>query len=346
MKQKIRTIANSCLIVVLIALVSVMMVQIERLQGTARVINYAGLVRGATQREVKLEIAGHHNDILIQYLDDILSGLKYADGHYDLVSLDDADYQEKLAVQMAYWQQLKEEISDVRQTDFKNTRIVSMSETYFSMADDTVSAAENYSQKIATELRWLEVFSIADMAGLVFMLLWQTLDAVRIAKANKILEKRAYLDLHTGLPNKSRCEEILLNADFIENPTALIMLDLNNLKKVNDSYGHSAGDQMILHFAQILQTVVSQKDFVGRYGGDEFIIVLQNSTQEQVEGLLQALAAETERFNASEDKITLSYAHGYALSTDHTHCTMQLLFDCADQHMYENKQKDKRRRCD
>lgn len=48
-----------------------MMIQISRLQGTARVINYAGLVRGATQREVKLEITGNQNEELIKYLDDI-----------------------------------------------------------------------------------------------------------------------------------------------------------------------------------------------------------------------------------------------------------------------------------
>ena len=55
------------------------MVQITRLQGTARVINYAGLVRGATQRMVKLEITGSQSDELIKYLDDILSGLRYQD---------------------------------------------------------------------------------------------------------------------------------------------------------------------------------------------------------------------------------------------------------------------------
>lgn len=52
----------------------------------------------------------HENDELIQYLDDILSGLKYEDGHYDLVKLKDANYQQKLDVQMNYWQGLKREI--------------------------------------------------------------------------------------------------------------------------------------------------------------------------------------------------------------------------------------------
>ena len=79
--RTVSTIIQSCLIVILIVLVGMMMFEIEHLQGTARVINYAGLVRGATQREVKLEMSGCQNDELIQYLDDILSGLKYEDGN-------------------------------------------------------------------------------------------------------------------------------------------------------------------------------------------------------------------------------------------------------------------------
>ena len=75
-------IIQSFLILILVVLVIFMMIQISRLQGTARVINYAGLVRGATQREVKLEITGNQNEELIKYLDDILLGLRYQDGHY------------------------------------------------------------------------------------------------------------------------------------------------------------------------------------------------------------------------------------------------------------------------
>ena len=87
---------QSCLILILVVLIIMIMVQITRLQGTARVINYAGLVRGATQRMVKLEITGSRSDELIKYLDDILSGLRYQDGHYELVKLHDKEYQDKL----------------------------------------------------------------------------------------------------------------------------------------------------------------------------------------------------------------------------------------------------------
>ncbi len=346
MKQKTITIARSTLIIFLVILVSLMMYQIEKLQGTARVINYAGLVRGATQREIKLEITRNPNDELITYLDNILSGLKYEDGHYDLISLNDKDYQKKLDVQISYWHKLKEEIEAIRTDNYQNTDIVEMSETYFQLADETVDAAETYSEKIARNIRWLEILSVIDMIGLVATIIEQTTTAVKVSKANKQLEKKAYVDLHTGLPNKSKCEELFHTVEFIKSPTACIVFDMNNLKHVNDSLGHSMGDQLILNFARLLRNSVPAKDFVGRYGGDEFIAVIYDANRESIAAILTDLQKETEKFNNYGTHIKVSYSHGWALSTDYNECTLRTLFDKADKYMYENKQQSKQGRQD
>ena len=346
MKQKTKTIARSTLIIFLVILVSLMMYQIEKLQGTARVINYAGLVRGATQREIKLEITRNPNDELITYLDNILSGLKYEDGHYDLISLNDKDYQKKLDVQISYWHKLKEEIEAVRTDNYQNTDIVEMSETYFQLADETVDAAETYSEKIARNIRWLEILSVIDMIGLVATIIEQTTTAVKVSKANKQLEKKAYVDLHTGLPNKSKCEELFHTVEFIKSPTACIVFDMNNLKHVNDSLGHSMGDQLILNFARLLRNSVPAKDFVGRYGGDEFIAVIYDASRESIAAILTDLQKETEKFNNYGTHIKVSYSHGWALSTDYNECTLRTLFDKADKYMYENKHQSKQGRQD
>ncbi len=344
MKDKIQTIGKSVLILVLVVLVGTMMLQIEKLQGTARVINYAGLVRGATQREVKLEVTGNENDELIQYLDDILSGLKYQDGHYDLIRLNDDSYLQKLDVQIALWQQLKVEIKQVRKVGWEQTDIVEMSEEYFALADETVAAAEAYSEHIAALIRGLEIASAVDMAVLVLILVAQTVEALRIMKQNRELKQKAYLDLHTGLPNKSKCEELLHDPTFIEKPLACVMFDLNNLKKVNDTLGHTEGDRLILNFARILRQVVPQENFVGRYGGDEFIGIIDNATQAGLTQLMKDLQAEIDRFNADEENIKISFAYGWAFSTDYAHCTLRMLFDRADRYMYENKLRSKQSR--
>ena len=330
-------IIQSFLILILVVLVIFMMIQISRLQGTARVINYAGLVRGATQREVKLEITENQNDELIKYLDDILLGLRYQDGHYDLVKLNDEEYQEKLQIQSDYWDKLKTEIEAVRNKGYENTDIVNMSEIYFTMADETVSAAESYSEKIAIKIRTIELLSALDMLSLVILVIMQTLKAMQMAMQNRLLEQKAFVDAHTGLPNKNACNELLNKKDIITDSTACIMFDLNNLKTVNDTMGHSAGDQLILNFAKLLRSVIPEKDFVGRYGGDEFVAVIRDMPKEDVIGVLEKLKEKVDDFNDHGKNIKISYAYGWAFSDDYTECTLRTLFDRADKHMYENK---------
>lgn len=264
--------------------------------------------KGASGREKKSievwDLSGFEID-----LNDILSGLKYEDGHYDLVSLSDKDYQKKLDVQIAYWDKLKNEIQKVRSGENGTADLVDMSETYFQMANETVAA-------------------------------------VKVSHANRQLEQKAYIDLHTGLPNKSKCEELFHNVEFIKTPTACIVFDMNNLKRVNDNLGHSIGDQLILNFARLLRNSIPAKHFVGRYGGDEFMAVIYDATRESITEILTELQNEVEQFNSYRTQFRISSSHGWALSTDYNECTLRTLFDKADKYMYENKQQSKQGRQD
>lgn len=331
-------IIQSCLILILIVLIIFIMVNISRLQGTARVINYAGLVRGATQREVKLEITGNQNDELIKYLDDIIDDLKYKDGQYNLVNLRDNEYHDKLQILSDYWEELKKEIKAVREVGYQNTDIVKMSEIYFKMADETVSAAESYSERIAIKIRTLELLSVFDMLGLVILIIIQTLAAMKMSVLNKLLEQRAYTDTHTGLPNKDACEVILNNKETVAEHTACIMFDLNNLKIINDS----KGDQLILNFARLLRNVIPKEDFVGRYGGDEFMVVIYNTSKTEIEDILMQLSREKDSLNSRGNDMPIDYACGWAISDADGECTIQMLLDKADYYMYENKQSRKK----
>ena len=313
-------IIQSCLILILIVLIIFIMVNISRLQGTARVINYAGLVRGATQREVKLEITGNQNDELIKYLDDIIDDLKYKDGQYNLVNLRDNEYHDKLQILSDYWEELKKEIKAVREVGYQNTDIVKMSEIYFKMADETVSAAESYSERIAIKIRTLELLSVFDMLGLVILIIIQTLAAMKMSVLNKLLEQRAYTDAHTGLPNKDACEVFLKNKETVAKHTACIMFDLNNL----------------------LRRVIPQEAFVGRYGGDEFMVVIYNTSKTEIEDILMQLSREKDSLNSRGNDMPIDYACGWAISDADSECTIQMLLDKADYYMYENKQSRKK----
>ena len=82
-------------------------------------------------------------------------------------------------------------------------------------------------------------------------------------------------------------------------------------------------------------------DFVGRYGGDEFMAVIYNTDEPQIMSHLKALKEMVDRFNQYGKHTPISYACGWAVSTEYKECTLRTLFDKADHYMYLNKQKSK-----
>lgn len=163
------------------------------------------------------------------------------------------------------------------------------------------------------------------------------------------LTEKAYLDLHTGLPNKSRCEEVLKNQDLSKGITCCIMIDLNNLKEVNDRLGHVEGDILIKQFGGILRKAIREEDFVGRYGGDEFVAVLQNVDEAVVKLVINRIEEEAGKYNKrvrmnlEEGQAQISYAYGYAMSNNIVNCSMEVLLNAADANMYDNKRNIKQK---
>ena len=93
-----------------------------------------------------------------------------------------------------------------------------------------------------------------------------------------------------------------------------------------------------MNFAKLLRSVIPEKDFVGRYGGDEFIAVIYHTSEAEIKEILKSLYREKDRLNSYENQIPIDYACGWALSEDYKECTMQILLDKADSYMYDNKQ--------
>lgn len=339
-RSNVENMLHTALVLVLIALIFIMMASVEKIQGTAHLINYAGIVRGATQRLVKLELAGRDNKELEKELDDIINGLRNGGTEYQLVKIKDEVYQEKLALQIAEWDKIRKEIHFIRKYPEKPNNLLELSEEYFMLADATVQEAEDYSQRYATILKYIETALVFVIAAILFIMLKNYFYRQKMEKTNKILNQKAYIDLQTGLPNKSKCEE-MLRENMVVSDTACVMFDLNNLKLINDTLGHVAGDSLIANFANILRTNIPNRYFVGRYGGDEFIATLQDVDETEVISILQNVRAGVDQFNEYGDHSNLSYAYGYAISTEYQECSLKILLEKADQNMYLNKKRIK-----
>ena len=108
---------------ILISLFFGVLVLVGKIQGTARVVNYAGLVRGKTQRIVKLEISGTPEDALLGDVASYIEGLRFGSSELDLVRLDDADFQVKMTALSSEFDDLRNELILVRQRGM-NGRLV------------------------------------------------------------------------------------------------------------------------------------------------------------------------------------------------------------------------------
>ena len=333
----------SVLTIILIVLFLDIMSLVVDIQGTARVVNYAGLVRGTTQRIIKLEDAQIPQDKLISAVDSYIDGLRFGSDKLDLVRLDDDAFQGKMTELDRDFDELVQDIADVRSVGFENTDIIERSEAFFAVCDDATSLAEAYSQQKASALRQLENVVIVDIAGLIVIIGIELFRAVRFAAQNRVLQKKVYIDEATGLPNKNKCEELLDDPSPIPRaaPVAVCVFDLNNLRTINNNLGHEKGDEYIRSFAKQLGEAAIGTCFAGRDGGDEFIAILRDADEDAVRAWLGVVRQACRDYSKERPDMPISYAVGWALSSDFDSCTMRDLFRRADRNMYIDKNRAK-----
>jgi diguanylate cyclase (GGDEF)-like protein len=152
-----------------------------------------------------------------------------------------------------------------------------------------------------------------------------------------------YSSLHdplTGLYNRGYFEEEVkrLNSGR-QSPVGVIMVDMDNLKVTNDTYGHDAGDALIKAFARELMNSFRSNDVVARLGGDEFGVLLPVSPLIVVEKAVERLQVKVDESNKSNPKFPIKYSLGYHTNEDG--CSFGEALKIADQRMYVHKSLNK-----
>lgn len=156
------------------------------------------------------------------------------------------------------------------------------------------------------------------------------------------LEQMAWQDGLTGLANRMQFERKLDNAIEVSKSTATIvavfMLDLDNLKPVNDTWGHSAGDELLIQVGERLKKHVRGRDVVARFGGDEFAVILYHFTVlSEVEDVASRIVEEMRRpFRLKETEVQIGGSLGIALYPEHA-TDPQELIEKADAALYKVK---------
>lgn len=188
------------------------------------------------------------------------------------------------------------------------------------------------------ELRW--TISIIVLSGVVLVLL--TCLLVANTRHRRALLVLADQDGLTGLPNRRRTVEKATAAFAAavkgDRPLTVALIDLDHFKKINDRYGHAVGDHVLKEFARLSLGVLRAADTLGRWGGEEFLLVLPDTQIESAVAIMQRLqsALADVRLLEPEREFTVSFSAGLATRTTHAQSLDEVIV-CADAALYEAK---------
>ncbi|NOT85801.1 MAG: diguanylate cyclase [Methylococcaceae bacterium] len=156
-----------------------------------------------------------------------------------------------------------------------------------------------------------------------------------------IAYNKASRDTLTNLPNRRAYEEAIsieiARWQRYQSPLSLAIWDIDLFKKINDTYGHKAGDHTLVHIATLLPQHCRKTDFIARFGGEEFVMLLPNTTEQSALILANKIRKliEQSSISASDEKISITISCG--ISQFHANDTEERVFERADKALYHAK---------
>lgn len=166
-------------------------------------------------------------------------------------------------------------------------------------------------------------------------------------RSRKRLEYYAATDVLTGGMNRRTgllfLEKQLALAQRTGKELCICFVDINNLKLVNDNFGHQEGDQLIVTAVGLMKQKLRDTDVLCRFGGDEFLIIHPNCISPQAEAIWERIASRLKEHNNQALPYQIGFSHGVAEYRPKTPVTMTDLLQIADEKMYYEKSKQKKR---
>lgn len=194
------------------------------------------------------------------------------------------------------------------------------------------------------------LFPLASLSGeveqicvVVYDVTDEAISKQRFAKANEQLKLMSRVDGLTGLFNRrfweEKCVEEYKRCRRTERVSSLIILDIDHFKQVNDNYGHPAGDQVIKSVADIIRKAIRETDLAGRYGGEEYTVILPDTNSASARFVAERIRKMAEKLTVQYEGLEINFTISAGIAefnpsfSDHVNW-----LDKADKGLYEAKQ--------
>ena len=204
---------------------------------------------------------------------------------------------------------------------------------------------EELQSKIRYNTITIVVFGIITtllLLGLIYYFMSRLIK--RLEEARETIEKIAITDQLTEVFNRhhimSRIEEEFEKVKRLQKNVSCIMADIDNFKDINDSYGHQVGDQVLKAISHRIRNTIRAYDILGRYGGEEFLIIMPDTTLEDARGLAERIRTDVKEERVNSASVTLSLGVVCVLESDRS---VDDIIRRADQNLYRAKKAGKDR---
>jgi diguanylate cyclase (GGDEF)-like protein len=172
--------------------------------------------------------------------------------------------------------------------------------------------------------------------------------ALENARLRRIVERQALVDGLTGIANRRQCEDALVaeiaRAERLDSTLTLVLADLDDFKAVNDAHGHAVGDDVLRTFADVLRSTVRDTDLAGRWGGEEFLLLLPGADAVGAAQLADRVReAFAERSSIGRDGEIVTVTCSFGVAQYRPGDTQRELFGAADRALYQAKRAGKNR---
>jgi len=224
-----------------------------------------------------------------------------------------------------------------------------LAEVYRMLAGETLTCQleKRYTHKLGHDV-WVSSSAslVRDAQSRPFHFIFQIQDITERKRAEAAIQTLSLADELTGLYNRrgflAFCKQHLNSLSRTNKGVAIVYADLDGLKKINDSFGHTEGDRALIKTAELLKETFRSSDILGRLGGDEFTVLAAVDPEDGVENLIARLEQKFESYNALKNSpYQLSISLGVAQLDSDGSQTMEDLMALADLAMYENKRRKK-----
>lgn len=264
--------------------VAILIFVLAQVRDYASIINDSGVVRGGTQRVVKMQIAGDPADPTEQRVTALLEKLTTNEQKRPYKGPETREFMDNLAAVSNQWQLIENEIEALNRGAGSTDRLLELSETHFTLADNMVLSAQKRAEH---DFLWMGAICTTLFLGAATIMLFMRND--RISK----LKTAYFTDPLTKRKNMLAFEE---QAQQLISSTSggtylVTYTNVSNFRYINETYGYEAGDQLITTLARLLDNACKRDELAAHGNADHFVLLLHNEPQ-RIEKLHNHLEAK------------------------------------------------------